>query len=56
MKYIPRMLSIFGMMIMKWVVISSYAEPARKLVPLLLSLRGNCYSLAEQARNLLLIG
>jgi hypothetical protein len=41
MKFIPGMLSIFWMMFLKWVVISSYAEHAWKLVTRWLSMRGN---------------
>jgi hypothetical protein len=39
MKFVMRMLSIFSMMILKWVAISSYAEHVRKLVTCWLSTR-----------------
>ncbi len=63
MRYVPRMLSIFWMMFLKWVVISSHAEHARKLVTHWLSTRGNwsligwaCteigYSLTEHTQKL----
>ncbi len=41
MKFVPRMLSIFSMMVLKWVAISPYAEHARKLVTHWLSMREN---------------
>ncbi len=63
MRYVPRMLSIFWMMFLKWVVISSYDEHVRKLITRWLSMRGNwlligwaCteigYSLTEHTRKL----
>ncbi len=52
MKYIPRMLSIFWMMILKWVVISSYAEHARKLVLVGWACAKIGYSLAEHEQKL----
>jgi hypothetical protein len=63
MKFVQRMLSIFWMMFLKWVVISSYAEHARKLVTRWLSMHGNWllvgwawagigYSLAGHKRKL----
>ncbi len=52
MKFVPRMLSIFWMMILKWVVISHYAEHARKLITRWLSMCEIGCSLAENARKL----
>ncbi len=63
MKFVPRMLSIIWMLILKWVGISPYAEHTRKLVTRWLSTSGNWlligwayaeigYSLAEHTQNL----
>jgi hypothetical protein len=63
MKCIPRMLSLFWMMVLKWVVITPYADHVRKLVIRLLSMRKNgllvgraCmkigYSLAQHPKKL----
>ncbi len=41
MKFVPRMLSILFMIILKWVVISPYAEHAQKLITRWLSMREN---------------
>jgi hypothetical protein len=41
MKYTPRMLSIFSMMILKLVVISPHDEHTQKFVTRLLSMREN---------------
>ncbi len=60
MKFVPRMLSLFWMMVLKWVVITPHADHVRKLATRLLSMRKNgllvgraCmkigYSLAQQS-------